>query len=156
MKGNKRRNNAVYEHIFGKIKTPFENVQHSHCRRRPPKSHPHTPQKKKKNPQKKNKKNYSMMKYSDRIVVHLMITCWKERYWWKKKPLVSFNYYLALVELIIRNIYVFCGQCSKFSDGVYNYDILKRDNALKVHFFYITLLSQVILYLCNKIRCLLY
>ena len=156
MKGNKRRNNAVYEHIFGKIKTPFENVQHSHCRRRPPKSHPHTPKKKKKNPQQKNKKNYSMMKYSNRIVVHLMITCWKERYWWKKKPLVSFNYYLALVELIIRNIYVFCGQCSKFSDGVYNYDILKRDNALKVHFFYITLLSQVILYLCNRIQCLLY
>ena len=119
-------------------------------------NHIPTPPKKKKNPQKKNKKNYSMMKYSDRIVVHLMITCWKERYWWKKKPLVSFNYYLALVELIIRNIYVFCGQCSKFSDGVYNYDILKRDNALKVHFFYITLLSQVILYLCNKIRCLLY
>ena len=74
----------------------------------------------------------------------------------KEKTFSFFQLLFGIVELIIRNIYVFCRQCTKFSDGVYNYDILKRDNALKVHFFYITLLSRVILYLCNRIQCLLY
>ena len=99
-KGNNRRNGLVYEHILGKIKSPFENVQHSHCSKRLPKPHPtaYTP-KKKSSTQKL--KIYSKMKYSYRIVVHLMITCWKVRYWWKKKPLFSFNDYLAQVELIL-------------------------------------------------------
>ena len=46
-------------------------------------------------------KIYLKMKYSNIIVAHLMITYWKVRYWWKKKPLFSFNDYLAQVELII-------------------------------------------------------
>ena len=47
-KGNNRRNGLVYEHILGKIKSPFENVQHSLCSRRLPKPHPTAYTKKKK------------------------------------------------------------------------------------------------------------
>ena len=80
LKGNNRRNSLVYEHILGKIKSLFEDVQHLYCSRRLPKPHPTAyTQKKKKKSSTQKLKNYSKMEYSNRIVVHLMITCWKVR-----------------------------------------------------------------------------
>ena len=64
LKGNNRRNSLVYEHILGKIKSLFEDVQHSYCSRRLPKPHPtaYTQKKKRKEKEILNIKTKKLLK----------------------------------------------------------------------------------------------